>query len=712
MSGTHYYFQGGRRIEIEHAGNLTAIHAETVDEVLNAATRAEVGVRSPQLAAPGLVTVEIPEDRDDAMERLRATHVMHHVYCTKGHPSDTVLITDTFFLKFKDGTARGEIDRLLREENLLIEEVFGDRSFLVRVTNETGRNPIMAANVAATRDIVEYAEPNIVRQLVRCSFVPSDPLFPNQWHLFAPADAVDLVAGAGITAPDAWEHTLGERQIVIAVADDGFDLTHPDFQGTNKIAGRLNVRPVGVARLKFDEDVHPRVGDYHGTPCAGVALAEHNGQGTVGVAPGCSFYAVRFPLALADSQLARLFERISLEADVVSCSWGFGPANAPMSITLRDTITTISADGGRRGKGLVICVAAGNNNCPIKDLNNSLPYEYLDRFGIRRAYSGPIDRWIAAHPDVLTVSASTSLKTRSAYSSWGTEVNVCAPSNNFDDLRRFTPRGLGIWTVDNEGFGPGSDFTPGSRYTGRFGGTSSATPTVAGVCGLLISADPSLTGKRVRQIIMETACKNLAIESETDVNVPGDFDTNGFSPWFGYGKVNAAAAVASAVGTTNEQLFIEKVAEDVPLEIPDVGAAITSEIEIADAGLIEDIRVSVDITHTYVGDLRLDLIAPDGSAVTLQNHEGGSQQDLHRTYTPEELPVLRTMVGKTAAGVWTLRVADTWFWDKGSLDGWRFAARLSLPVPTLSQPQLTEMKATPKKQKSKAPRRRTAQETV
>ncbi len=710
MSGTHYYFQGGRRIEIEHAGNLTAIHAATVDEVLDAATRAGVGVRSPQIAAPGLVTLEIPEDRDGAMEKLRATHVMHHVYCTKGQPADTILITDTFFLKFKDETDQREIDRFLREERLLIEEIFGERSFLVRVTNETGRNPIMAANSAAMRDIVEYAEPNLVRQLVRCSFIPSDPFFPKQWHLFAPADADDLVAGAGINAPDAWEHTRGDRQVVIAVADDGFDLTHPDFQGTRKIAGSLNVRPIGVTRLRFDADVHPRAGDYHGTPCAGVALAEENGLGTVGVAPGCSFYAVRFPLTLADSQLARMFERISLEADVISCSWGFGPADAPMSITLRDSITALAATGGRRGKGLVFCVAAGNNNCPIKDLDNSTPYEYLDRFGIRRAYSGPIDRWIAAHPDVLTVSASTSLKTRSAYSSWGSHVNVCAPSNNFDDLKRFTPRGLGVWTTDNEGFGPRSDFTSGSRYTGRFGGTSSATPTVAGVCGLLISADPSLSGEQVRQMIMETSSKDLAIESETHVNVPGDFDANGFSPWFGYGKVDAAAAVASAASATNAQSFVDKVAEDVPMEIPDVGASVNSEIEITEAGLIEDLRVGVDITHTYVGDLRIDLIAPDGSAVTLQNHEGGSQQDLHRTYTPEEIPTLRTMLGKTAAGVWTLRVVDTWFWDKGSLESWRFAAKVSQPLPTSARAELMEVKTT-RTQKSKASRRR-ARETV
>jgi subtilisin-like proprotein convertase family protein/subtilisin family serine protease len=461
------------------------------------------------------------------------------------------------------------------------------------------------------------------------------------------------------------------------VADDGFDLTHPDFPA-DKIVGRLNVRPdTNGVGLSFDEDVRPRPGNYHGTPCAGVALAEHNGTGTVGVAPGCGFYAVRFPLNLSDAQLARMFERISNQADVVSCSWGFGPANAPMSTTLRDTVTHLAAVGGRRGKGLVFCVAAGNNNCPVRDLGNTATYQYLDQFGSVRTYSGPIDRWIAAHPEVITVSASTSLKTRAAYSSWGAEINVCAPSNNFDDLQRFRPRGLGIWTTDNEGFGSRSDFTPGSRFTGDFGGTSSATPTVAGVCGLVISRNQSLTAKEVREIIEKTANKNLVIASETAVNLPGDFGSNGFSPWFGYGKVNAAAAVQMAANISGQLVRVDQMANDVPIEIPDVGAPINSRISIGDSGTIEELRIRVSITHTYISDLRIDLIAPDGVAATLHNHEGGSQRNLDRIYSSTDVPALRALIGKPLSGSWILRVVDQVALDKGHLNSWELSAKVS-----------------------------------
>lgn len=679
MAGTSYFWQGGRKIEIEQSGREITVEAIGPEEVYEAAERADVAVERVESVAPSLVRVELPEDRDRGMAKLRESHVVHHVYHTKDHPDDQVLISDTFFIKFTDDAPSHMIRRYLQDEHLEVVDDFGKNRLLVRVTDETGRNPIRAANAAVRRAEVEYAEPNLVRELVKFAFLPSDPLFPRQWHLHAPDDAHDLVEDADINAPEAWDYTLGIRDVVVAVADDGFDLTHPDFQGRGKIAGRLNVIPNGSS-LTYDDQVQPRAGDYHGTPCAGVALADQNGIGAVGVAPGCSLLAVRFPLTLSDAQLAKMFEWISARAEVVSCSWGVGPANAPMATTLRERISELATSGGRRGKGLIFCVAAGNNNCPVKDLNNSQPYAYRDRFGIRRHYSGPIDRWIAAHSDVITVSASTSLKTRSAYSSWGREINVCAPSNNFDDLQEFSPRGLGIVTTDNEGFGASSDFTANSRYTSRFGGTSSATPTVAGVCALVLSVNPSLTGRAVRQIIEQTADKDLRIESESDVNEPGDFDGNGFSLWFGYGKVNAANAVKQAADRRVEQVVVEAESEDGAQAIPDTGEFVESRIEIRDDGELGELRVAVDIQHPYIGDLRVDLVAPDGTAVMLHNHEGGFRDHIQRVYTPRDLPALRAFEGKSVRGTWTLRIQDTWSMDQGTLQGWRLIARVAAPA--------------------------------
>lgn len=671
MSTNEYFWQGGRQIPIEQAGSEITLQAADIEAAQAKTDRAGVSLEEMNQAGAELFRATVSNDRDEAMARLRQSgNVVHHVYRTPGQPDSEYLITDTFFIKFKPGTTAPTIQQFLQDEKLEVVQDLGQNVLLVRVTTATGRNPIKTANIAADREDVEYAEPNLVRQLQRFAFIPADELFAQQWHLHAPENGTELVAGAGVFAPEAWEMTRGSREIVICVADDGFDLTHPDFQGPNKVVGRLNAFESN-GNVFFSEDVMPKPGNYHGTPCAGVALAEINGQGTVGVAPGCSFLAVRFPLQFDDAAMIQLFRRISREADIVSCSWGFGPTNAPMSLPFANTLSELARTGGRRGKGLVICVAAGNNNCPVKDLNNTRTYQF--RFdGILQSYSGPIDRWIAAHPDVIAVSGINSRKTRSAYSSWGREICVCAPTDNWHDLTSADLPGRGVTTTDNEGAGIGSDFTSGSRYTDRFGGTSSATPTVAGVCGLILSHNPNLTALQVKQILQQTADKDVQIASDTPVNEPGDF-VDGFSLWFGHGKVNALKAVKAAM-PDREATIDQTVAAE--LEIPDAGNPVFSKLEITQAGAISDIRIEIDLTHSFIGDLRIDLLAPDGTAVPLHDHTGSSTNDIRTVYTIAQLPALRGLIGKGVEGTWSLSIVDTWRMDVGRLNFWRLIVKV------------------------------------
>jgi subtilisin family serine protease len=675
MAETTYFWQGGRKIEVRHDDTAVTIHAATAADASAAATEASVGLRDVQVAAPGLMRAEIVGDRDGAIDRLRAdNNVVHHVYRQEAAPENEYLITESFFLKFKPDTPDNRIRDYFAAENLIVEQKLDEKTYLVRVTDATGRNPLRAANAAATRDDIEYAEPNLVRQVTRFAFIPPDPLFVDQWHLHAPAASTDLVAGAGIFAADAWDITRGRRDVIIAVADDGFDLTHPDFQGDGKVAARLNATISINAGIDWDEDVHPRAGNYHGTPCLGVAVAEGNGVGTVGVAPGCALAAVRFPLSMSDAHFVTMFRKISTIADVVSCSWGYGPANAPMSTALRDVITTVASTGGRRGKGLVICIAAGNNNCPVQDLTNTRTYRFRDQLGVLRSYSGPVDRWIAAHPNVITVSASTSRKTRAAYSSWGKQISVCAPSDNWDDLNEISPAGLGITTTDNEGFGANTDFTSGSRFTNRFGGTSSATPTVAGVCALVLSANSALTAQAIKELLQATADKDLSLITDTPVNELGTFN-GGVSLWFGHGKVNAFHAVQGAAAGPRPERTVDVSAQPA-LNIPDAGVTVTDTINIAEQGPINDLRIQVNISHTYIGDLRVDLIAPDGTGVPLHANTGGSANDLVRTYSVAETPVLQALLGRPIHGSWRLQVQDTFRLDVGRLNSWRIVARL------------------------------------
>ncbi|MDJ0697692.1 S8 family serine peptidase [Mastigocoleus sp. MO_188.B34] len=668
----NYFWQGGRRISIEQTESNITLHAPNVETARSVADAAGVSLEGLEKVGPDLIRATVAGHRDHSMTQLRQLdNVVHHVYRTPGQPDSQYLITDSFFIKFKPETSGETINEFLQCEKLEVLQDLGQNTLQVRVTTATNRNAIKTANLAASREDVEYAEPNLVHQLQRFCFIPADELFSEQWHLHSPEDdEPDLVTGAGIFAPEAWEITIGSRDIVICVVDDGFDLTHPDFQGEDKIVGQLNAFESN-GNVFYTDDVLPKGGDYHGTPCAGVALAEINGQGTVGVAPGCAFMAVRFPLTFDDAAMIQLFQRISREADVVSCSWGYGPGYQPLSRAFSDTLSTLARTGGRRGKGLVICVAAGNNNCPVKDINNTRTYEYINGFGSRGRYSGPIDRWIAAHPDVITVSGSTSLKTRSAYSSWGREICVCAPTNNFHDLQEFQPRGRGVVTTDNEDMGEG--FTRRSRYTDRFGGTSSATPTVAGVCGLILSRNPNLTALQVKQLLQQTADKDLKIESETPVNEPGNF-VDGFSLWFGHGKVNAARAVKAAVPETEI-----KIDRDIQagLEIAEADSPIFSKVEISQDGVISDIRIGLDLTHTYIGDLRIDITAPDGTAVTLHDRKGFSTNDIRTVYAASELPALRAFIGKHIQGTWILSLVDTWRMDVGRLNSWRLIVKVT-----------------------------------
>jgi subtilisin-like proprotein convertase family protein len=198
---------------------------------------------------------------------------------------------------------------------------------------------------------------------------------------------------------------------------------------------------------------------------------------------------------------------------------------------------------------------------------------------------------------------------------------------------------------------------------------------VAGVCGLVLSANPLLTALEVKRLLEQTADKDLSLQTDTPVNEPGNFDANGFSLWFGHGKVNAFRAVEAAASAAAEANLVD-VEERPNLRIPDVGAPVVSSIDIDERGSIVEMRVQVDISHTYISDLRVDLIAPDSTGVVLHNHTGGSANDLIKTYSAQETPALRALEGKPIGGTWRLQVRDTFRLDVGRLNRWRIVARV------------------------------------
>ena len=106
--------------------------------------------------------------------------------------------------------------------------------------------------------------------------------------------------------------------------------------------------------------------------------------------------------------------------------------------------------------------------------------------------------------------------------------------------------------------------------------------------------------------------------------------------------------------------------------IPDkVPAGISSSLTVTPPGKIKRIAVSVDIQHTYVGDLRVLLFSPDGSAFLLHSEGIDGTADLVHTYIDGDPASLSTLLGRSAQGVWTLQVADMFRTSVGTLRGWK-----------------------------------------
>jgi len=110
--------------------------------------------------------------------------------------------------------------------------------------------------------------------------------------------------------------------------------------------------------------------------------------------------------------------------------------------------------------------------------------------------------------------------------------------------------------------------------------------------------------------------------------------------------------------------------------IPDNSSSgISSVITVNQPGTVGQLFVTVDITHTYIGDLTVALVAPDGTTATLHNREGGSADDIKKTFTVTQF------AGKSISGNWTLRVSDGAASDTGRLNSWKLEFVLSGDVP-------------------------------
>ncbi|MTJ09960.1 S8 family serine peptidase [Anabaena sp. UHCC 0204] len=633
--------------------------------------------RSIPQAKLELYTVD-PDQLEARMSQLRTdpnVDFVSHVYKLDNNPGTFVYLSDQITIQFATWVDNNKINTIANTFNLVQEQpVLGiPNTFVFLVSKQATQNPIKITNQLQTLPEVLAAEPNILIQQ-EPHYRPKDSLYPQQWYLNHASSSNQLITGSHISVEQAWDTTRGVRSVVVAVVDDSFDLHHPDFQGIGKIVAPRDLK---------DNDFLPLPGEKetsHGTACAGIALAEENGAGIVGVAPGCAMMPIRTTGFLDDRSIEDVFDwAVEKGASVISCSWGASAVYFPLSIRQKAAISR-AATNGRKGKGCVIVFAAGNANRPINGTVNEQNWPKNIVQGNTNWLSG-----FAVHPDVITISASTSLNKKAAYSNWGDNVSVCAPSNNAPPGMWFQETGfvytqpaivsslfgLGMLTTDQIG-AAGYD---AGNFTNNFGGTSSATPIVAGVAALVLSANPNLTAQQVKRILQDTADKIVDNNPDPQLGVRGGtYNSNGHSQWFGYGKVNAAKAVRLAqqmsvvAQITNKQTQVKNTQV---VSIPDDDRqGIKSAIAINEAVKINDIQVTVNITHDFLGDLEVYLIAPTNQRILLQSRTLGRRTQLQNTYTVRSHPALKQLLSLPAQGRWQLQVIDYAAQDIGKLNNW------------------------------------------
>jgi hypothetical protein len=289
-----------------------------------------------------------------------------------------------------------------------------------------------------------------------------------------------------INAPQAWGQSDGSGQ-TIAVLDSGVDLTHPD------LVAKL------VTGYDFvNDDSDPSDDEGHGTHVAGIAAAAtNNGIGVAGTGWGARIMPIKVLDATGLGFQSDIASGVEWAADqgarILNLSLG-GPTP---STAIKDAIDYA------HGKGALVVASSGNSF----DEGNPVIYP-------------------AAYNYVLAVAATDNLDQHASYSSSGSYVDVAAPGGDPSGSSDPDPA---HWIESTFWRGYGSGF-PVTGYN-ALAGTSQAAPHVAGLAALILARNSTLTNDQVANIIQNTA---------EDLGSPGRDDL------FGYGRINAGAAVAAA----------------------------------------------------------------------------------------------------------------------------------------------------------------------
>ncbi len=513
---------GGQQITLTKSETEAAVQHTP----MHGAAPARRSLVGAPLAVEGFDMVRTSEDVGQVLDELRRqpeVAVGTHVWNVGDQQSNPLVPTGNLYIEFQPGVDDQRQLAILNELALNIREIVGPGAFRVCVTLASP-NPIKCAVALQSREEIAVAEPEFAAPPMTWNFAPPTGRFiASQWHLEntgGPIPAVDVPnalydasyfkRGADAKVVEAWRFlgSLGNPNLCIAVIDTGFATDHPQLRGN----GQKLRNPLNAAARSTDVSPFVRMSNgsfgvmSHGTSCAAVAAGALDGQGILGAAPTAKLMLIKLDV-LTDEAIRNAFEHAMVNgADIISCSLGY-PTPVPLSTFVSNYLARVAREG-RGGRGIPMFFAAGNAN----PASNNQPREVSD---------------FAAHPDGICVTASNSLDQRSSYSFFGRQAHICAPSNG--------DGGVGITTATCDLGRDGRSVVLG--YTSGFGGTSSAAPLAAGVCALMLTANPDLTVPQIKDILRRSADK---------IGPANAYDANGHSIYYGFGRINALRAVQMA----------------------------------------------------------------------------------------------------------------------------------------------------------------------